>query len=352
MSNYIKQNFIGGQILKAEHLNHIEDGITSILPSVQGNEKYLAIDKNGEMIWEDRYGYAYTKENWFLPEQTFSSIFGVIGPKFLLNPTVGETYDVICNGVVYPAECRDIGGGVLYFGNLALSHSGSDTGELFCIMGATINLQTMAFIDQSISQSSNTIAVRGIEEIITKIPGKYIAGGISLGKGRNSCVLNGLISSAAQGNESVVINNGRANGPLSFAANYGLADGFNSASFGWSVASGDFSFAGGGSRANGDYSCAFGSSTTADGEKQFVIGERNIVDSENKYAYIIGNGRLKDSETQEIIPSNAHTVDWDGNGWFAGTVEGTAMIIKSPNGTRFKITVSDEGTLSAAAITE
>ena len=27
MSNYEKQNFISGQILKAEHLNHMEDGI-------------------------------------------------------------------------------------------------------------------------------------------------------------------------------------------------------------------------------------------------------------------------------------------------------------------------------------
>lgn len=27
MSSYEKQNFVSGQILKAEHLNHIEDGI-------------------------------------------------------------------------------------------------------------------------------------------------------------------------------------------------------------------------------------------------------------------------------------------------------------------------------------
>ena len=27
MSNYEKQNFVSGQILKAEHLNHMEDGI-------------------------------------------------------------------------------------------------------------------------------------------------------------------------------------------------------------------------------------------------------------------------------------------------------------------------------------
>ena len=30
MSEYIKQNFISGQILKAEHLNHMEDGIEQL----------------------------------------------------------------------------------------------------------------------------------------------------------------------------------------------------------------------------------------------------------------------------------------------------------------------------------
>ena len=30
MSNYEKQNFIVGQLLTADHLNHIEDGIVSL----------------------------------------------------------------------------------------------------------------------------------------------------------------------------------------------------------------------------------------------------------------------------------------------------------------------------------
>jgi hypothetical protein len=176
-------------------------------------------------------------------------------------------------------------------------------------------------IDQSIVQSTNTIAVRGIEEIITKIPGKYIAGGISLGEGRNSCVLNGQFAHAAQGRESVSINAGRADGALTFAANYGTAKGFNSACFGWSTTNGEFSFAGGNSEANGKYSCAFGAATIADSENQFVVGERNIADPEKKYAYIIGNGRFRDPETQVIIRSNAHTVDWDGKGWFANGIK-------------------------------
>ena len=34
MSEYIKQNFESGQILKAEHLNHMEDGITALSDKV------------------------------------------------------------------------------------------------------------------------------------------------------------------------------------------------------------------------------------------------------------------------------------------------------------------------------
>jgi len=33
---YIKQNFVSGQTLKADHLNHIEEGIASI-PDVDWN---------------------------------------------------------------------------------------------------------------------------------------------------------------------------------------------------------------------------------------------------------------------------------------------------------------------------
>ena len=74
-------------------------------------------------------------------------------------------------------------------------------------------------------------------------------------------------------------------------------------------------------------------------------GKYNVLDSAGKYAHIVGNG-------DNITRSNAHTLDWDGNAWFAGSVEGTALILKSPNGTRFRITVSDDGVLAAAAVTE
>jgi len=63
---------------------------------------------------------------------------------------------------------------------------------------------------------------------------------------------------------------------------------------------------------NGDYSHGEGQGTIASGEIQHVQGKFNIEDTENKYADIIGNGVDDDNR------SNAATVDWDGNAWFAG----------------------------------
>ena len=88
-----------------------------------------------------------------------------------------------------------------------------------------------------------------------------------------------------------------------------------------------------------DFSHAEGTGTKAVCENQHVQGRFNAGSME--YAHIVGNGK---SDTER---SNAHTVDWNGNGWFAGTVEGTALILKSSTGKKFKITVNDSGALSA-----
>ena len=41
--------------------------------------------------------------------------------------------------------------------------------------------------------------------------------------------------------------------------------------------------------------------------------------------------------------SNAHTLDWEGNAWYAGTIETTGFILTSPNNIRFLITIDDDG---------
>jgi len=65
------------------------------------------------------------------------------------------------------------------------------------------------------------------------------------------------------------------------------------------------------------YTHAEGAGTTATNNYQHVQGKWNFLDengSSGDYAHVIGNGGNANSR------SNAHTVDWKGNAWYAGTV--------------------------------
>ena len=59
---------------------------------------------------------------------------------------------------------------------------------------------------------------------------------------------------------------------------------------------------------------AEGIGTIATAKGQHVQGRYNIEDIDNQYAHIVGNG-------EEGVPSNAHTIDWEGNAWFAGEIK-------------------------------
>ena len=65
-------------------------------------------------------------------------------------------------------------------------------------------------------------------------------------------------------------------------------------------------------KASGSYSHAEGFLTEASGENRHVQGKYNIADTTN--AHIVGNGSSNSNK------SNAHTIDWHGNAWFAGDV--------------------------------
>lgn len=82
------------------------------------------------------------------------------------------------------------------------------------------------------------------------------------------------------------------------------------------TASGDNSHAEGcGSIANGAQSHAEGYYTKASSESQHVQGKYNIEDTTGTYAHIVGNGRGSNAL------SNAHTLDWNGNAWYSGTIK-------------------------------
>lgn len=94
-----------------------------------------------------------------------------------------------------------------------------------------------------------------------------------------------------------------------------------------SIASGEAAHAEGGSVAAGKNSHAEGTNCRASGEAshaegkgtdansgQHVQGKYNVEDRLGNYAHIVGNGTNIDTK------SNAHTLDWSGNAWFAGDI--------------------------------
>ena len=111
-------------------------------------------------------------------------------------------------------------------------------------------------------------------------------------------------------------------------------------------------------RANGLASHSEGTETIAAGENQHVQGKFNIVDTENKYVHIVGNGEENDviDEYGNVIEqkrSNAHTLDWNGNAWYAGDIElEGALILKDVNNNnRYRITL-ENGALMIKQVVE
>ena len=108
-----------------------------------------------------------------------------------------------------------------------------------------------------------------------------------------------------------------ASGPSSHAEGFHTkASGFHSHAEGYYTwATGESSHSeGSNSRATGIYSHAQNRYTTAAGDCQTAIGKYNIEDTNNAYAFIIGNG------TAHNARSNAFTVDWNGNIDFSGKI--------------------------------
>ena len=120
------------------------------------------------------------------------------------------------------------------------------------------------------------------------------------------------------------------------SGDYSHSEGLNNTASGYyshaegykNITSGDDSHAeGSNNTASGLYSHAEGYNNKASGVATHVQGKYNVVQSVTgsnyygKYCHIVGNG------TSDTARSNAHTLDWNGNAWFAGDVYtgGTAM---------------------------
>lgn len=274
---------------------------------------------------------------------------------------LGKTYNAIFNGTEY--ECAAwsngdailIGNGSIYGGKDISTGNIGGNGEPFSCDSSDDGTFYLNVSDSG----THTIKISYQGEIIHKIDKKYLPEFSSI---KN--VLDGsaegsvrTIYSAPENYEYIMGECAFAEGCYTKASgNYSHAEGFSTiASSDRSHAEGHYTTAsssashaeGSNTTASGAYSHAEGYNTTASGYAshaegsgtiasgayQHVQGKYNIEDTEDKYAHIVGNGTSASSR------SNAHTLDWNGNAWFAGDVyvggtsqdDGEKLVTESEN---------------------
>ena len=147
----------------------------------------------------------------------------------------------------------------------------------------------------------------------------------------------------------------KASGGFSHAEGFlTTASGDNSHAEGSSTtASGDGSHAeGSGTTASGSYSHAEGENTIASGVNSHAVGERTEANGANQYVqgrYNIPDDSILHTQYVHIIgngdagkKSNAYTLDWDGNAWYAGNVYvGSTSGTNRDDGSKKLITIED-----------
>ena len=236
---------------------------------------------------------------------------------------IDTTYKVSWDGTVYSCVGYDFNGNDA-IGNQYIVTGTSDTGEPFIVL---VNRKdgNLTIVTKDTS-ASHTISITEIIASVIKIDKKYLPKLPYMDKVNPTGT--GAFSLNRKADTTV--------GSYSFAEGTGT------------TASGIASHAEGEkTTASGSASHAEGLSTKASSMHQHVQGRYNINDSSDTYAHIVGNG------TADYARSNAHTLDWSGNAWFAGTVEGKALILPSStegSTKKFKITVDDSGTITATEV--
>ena len=171
---------------------------------------------------------------------------------------------------------------------------------------------------------------------VTSITGGHnIAFDYGTGDSRNTNfdVMDGEDASGGGGLPSIIAGTGTASEIFNYDASgnsgtnraqgeYSHAEGYHTSAGHRAHAEGDNSYATGYiSHAEGYYTVASQEGAHAEGKYvyassayQHAQGKYNINDNTGTYAHIVGNG------TSNNDRSNAHTLDWSGNAWYAGSV--------------------------------
>lgn len=213
---------------------------------------------------------------------------GAAQNPFTLTLEENKDYVVTWNGTDYRTTCT-LMEGLLAIGNGSIFGMGEDTGAPFLIGASGSNIMLYAT-----SVGSVTITIKRDDAEVHKINPKYIdmPKGAYVGEARQNGaeVFNDCENNVATGTCS------HAEGAYTEAAGH------------WSHSEGYHA------KAYGRFSHAEGWATKARGEAQHVQGRYNVEDTSGTYAHIVGNGTSS-------VPSNAHTLDWNGNAWYKGTIK-------------------------------
>lgn len=311
---------------------------------------------------------------------TFSKMSGLMAAALpeSFDLVDGQTYTISWDGTDYACTGIFLDGATPVLGNLGILGKGDDTGEPFIFLNKG---QWVVASTESATEHMISISVFAVE--VVKIDEKYLperpelmdkvnptgTGSFSLNRKADTTVGDYSFAEGAETTASGYCSHAEgaettASGDSSHAEGYSTtasgdsshaegdgttASGYYSHAEGYlTTASGNSSHAEGhDTTASGNGSHAEGYETQASSEYQHVQGKGNIEDSSGTYAHIVGNGT-------SFARSNAHTLDWSGNAWFAGTVEGKALILPSStegSTRKFKITVDDSGALTATEVT-
>lgn len=151
------------------------------------------------------------------------------------------------------------------------------------------------------SHAENQSTIASGENSHAEGSGTTASGSYSHAEGRNTTA--SIICSHAEGqNTTASGENSHAEGCSTTASGkYSHAEGYNTTTEGYGSHS-----EGQNTTASGSCSHAEGGGTIASQQYQHVQGKYNVEDSENKYAFIIGNG------TSDTDRSNAFAIGWDG----------------------------------------
>ena len=320
------------------------DFIDESAPKRDPKAAQRAIEGEVTQIVKDNFeggvGYEETSEGVMLPETSFECVSTesdtIISDSSPYTFEVGQNYTVTFDGETktYTA-INSNGAGVLC--NTSLNEFAAGNGWLIGVNSGMCRFVTM---DTSLA-GTHTISISGVVTNTYKIAEKYT--GISAKMDKTNPVGEGTFSLNRKEGSSI--------GNYSFAeGSQTIASGESSHAEGYSTtASGESSHAEGSlTTAIKEFSHAEGFGTIAASESQHVQGKYNVKDSNRVYAHIIGGG------TGSTNRKNIHTVDWNGNAWYAGNVEGKALILTSSttgSTKRFKVTVDDTGVLTATEVT-